>query len=167
LQTRRTLLGSYGTYSKAGAMKRMAATVLAVLAATPAAAAPSTDEVLREFQLFGTWAVDCAAPASPANPHVSDASMRAGLILEDHDLGAGNINRYRIVTAERLSEARLALDVIFRPGDTGEERQKLELTVRNGTRRTMFNRPEDGPVRVRNGAVVGAGLKTPLLSKCE
>jgi hypothetical protein len=148
-------------------MRTTAAMVLAVLAATPAAAAPSTDEVLREFQLFGTWAVDCAAPASPANPHVSDASMRAGLILEDHDLGAGNINRYRIVTAERLSDARLALDVIFRPGDTGAERQRLELTVRNGTRRTMFNRPEEGPVRVRNGTVVGAGLKTPLLSKCE
>jgi hypothetical protein len=31
----------------------------------------------------------------------------------------------------------------------------------------MFNRPEEGPVRVRNGTVVGAGLKTPLLSKCE
>ena len=89
--------------------RRMAATVLAVLAATPAAAAPSTDEVLREFQLFGTWAIDCAAPASPANPHVSDASMRAGLIFEDHDLGSGNINRYRIVAAERLSDARLAL----------------------------------------------------------
>lgn len=145
----------------------MAAVVLAVLAATPAAAAPSAEDVLLEFQLFGTWAVDCAAPASPANPHVSDASMRAGLIVEDHDLGSGNINRYRIVSAERLSDTRLAIDVIFRPGEAGEERQRLELTVRNGTRRTMFNRPEEGPVRVRDGAVAGAGVKTPLLRKCE
>ena len=37
--------------------------------------------------------------------------------------------------------------------------------MRNGTRRTMFNRPEEGAVRVRDGTVVGAGLKTPLLKQ--
>jgi hypothetical protein len=149
-------------------MRRNAVIALLVLCASPAASAASTEEVLQEFQLFGTWAVDCGAPASPANPHVSDANPTPGLVLEDHDLGTGgDVNRYSILSAERLSNTRLAMDVIFRPGEPRAERQRLELVVHDGTRRTMFNQPEGKPVRVEDGAVVGFNLKTPLLRKCD
>ena len=57
--------------------------------------------------------------------------------------------------------------MIFRPGQEGEQRQRLEMAVRDGTRRTLFNQPEGGPVRVEDGVAVGYGLKTPLLKKCE
>ncbi|MBX6329417.1 MAG: hypothetical protein IRY89_12665 [Pseudolabrys sp.] len=148
-------------------MRRLVAMALAWLGAMPAAAA-SAEDVMREFHLFGTWAVDCSKPASPANPHVSDANPSPGLVLEDQDLGPERVvNRYTIVGATRLSDTRLSLDVIFRPGEAGAQRQRLELVVRDGTRRTVFNQPEGGPVRVRNGRVIGFGTKTPVLTKCR
>ena len=44
--------------------------------------------------------------------------------------------------------------MIFQPGTEVEERQKLVFRVRDNTRRTMFNQPADGPVRVKDGIVL-------------
>jgi hypothetical protein len=153
---------------------RAAAIALMLVAAPPAAAAstgaeaPSTAEVFRAFGLFGNWAVDCARPAAPDNPHVSDAMPSPGVVIERHDLGPANVvNRYSVVSAEPLSKTQVSLQVIFRPGGEGQERQRLVLVVRDGTRRTMFNQVADGPVRVKDGVAVKFGLRTPLLRKCE
>lgn len=143
------------------------AVALAVMSAMPAAAAPSTEDVLREFQFFGTWAVDCAKPPAPANPHVNDTQVSPGVIFEDHVLGDNAMNRYRIVGAERESATRLVLDVIFSPGKQFEERERLVLTVRDGTRRTLVNQAKNGPLRVNDGVVVGTTTKTPVLTKCD
>jgi len=149
-------------------MRRGIAIALIVLGAIPAAATPSTEDVLREFQLFGTWAVDCGKPASAANPYVKVTNPSPGLVFEEHRLAEdGPVNRYSVLSAERLSATRVALAVIFQPGEEGEERERLVLQVRDGTRRTIFNQAQDGPVLVKNGAVVGHGMKTPLLNKCE
>ena len=59
------------------------------------------------------------------------------------------------------------MEVIFQPGTETEERQKLVFPVRDGTRRTLFNQPEDGPVRVKDGVALAHGTKTPVLKKCE
>lgn len=163
---------------------RLAALVLcsAVLATAAAAAdappnaatsAPSASDtnieaLFQRFGLFGSWAADCKRPASPSNPHVSVSTPSPGLVLEDHDVGPGYaVNRYSVVAAEPVAPTRLALTVIFRPGGELEERQKLILSVHDNTRRTMFNRPEGGAVRVRDGVVVARGGRTPLLKKCD
>jgi hypothetical protein len=70
------------------------------------------------------------------------------------------------LSAERLPGDRVALQVIFQPGTQIEERQNLVLLVQRGTRRTLFNQPEGGPVRVKEGVAVGRGTKTPTLKKC-
>lgn len=157
-------------------MRVGAAIVLGLLTASPAAAQPASNKtagqdveaVLNQFGLFGTWAVDCARPAALNNPHVTDVMVSPGVVLERHDLGPDSaINHYSVMAAERLSKTRLAMRVIFQPGREGEQRQRLEVVVRDGTRRTMFNQPEGGPVRVKDGVAVGYGMKTPLLRKCE
>ncbi len=149
-------------------MRLVAALVLAAATSAAAAPAPSTEDLFRQFGLFGTWAVDCKQAASPDNPHVSITTPSPGLILEDHDLGEGNaVNRYSILSAEKLSDTRLAVQVIFQPGKDTEERQKLVWAVHDGTLRTLFNQPQDGPVRVKDGVAVAYGVATPLLRKCE
>ena len=50
----------------------------------------------------------------------------------------------------------LSVEVIFQPGTEAEERQKLVFLVRDGTRRTMFNQPDGGAVRVKDGIALGA-----------
>lgn len=155
-------------------MRRLVAmtlTLLAVLlsAANLWAAEPSAmEQVLRQFGLFGRWAVDCRREAALDNPHVIDEMAGSGLVQERHDLGPDNvINRYRIVAAKRLSATRLALEVIFQRGSDNEQRQHLVVRVRGGTRRTLLNAPAGGPVRVKNGVALDFGVQTPLLRKCE
>jgi len=143
----------------------LAAAMSAAAAATPA---PSTEDLFLQFGLFGTWAVNCAADASPDNPHVNIIMPSPGLILEDHDLGKDNaINRYSVLSAEKLSDTRVAVQVIFQPGKDTEERQRLVWAVHDRTLRTLFNQPQDGPVRVKDGVAVGYGVQTPMLKKCE
>jgi hypothetical protein len=90
------------------------------------------------------------------------------VVIEDHDLGADYaLNRYSVLAAQRITAERLSVDVIFQPGFSGEEHQKLEFLVHNDTRRTMFNQSEGGPVRVKGGIALARGSKTPVLRKCE
>jgi hypothetical protein len=156
--------------SASGDVMRFAAVlVLAAMTAMPAAvhAAPA-DTVFQEFALFGTWAGDCKAAASPDNPHVSITTPAPGLVLEDHDLGPNYaVNRYSMLSAERLSADELWAETILQPGTEVEERQKLVFRVRDNTRRTMFNQPADGPVRVKDGIVLARNAQTPVLNKCE
>jgi hypothetical protein len=150
-------------------MRLVTALVLAAaMSAAAAAPASTTESLFRDFGLFGTWAIDCKQAAAPDNPYVRITTPSPGLILEDHDLGSDNaINRYSVLSAEKLSDNRLAVQVIFQPGKETEERQKLVWAVHDHTLRTLFNQPQDGPVRVKDGVAVAYGLATPLLRKCE
>lgn len=152
---------------------KIAAVVVALLIASSAAspislaAAPSVENLFREFDLLGNWAVDCEQPAAPANPHVRILISSPGTVLEEHDLGAEfAVNHYSILSATRLSPERLSVEVNFKPSDGEAQRQKLVLLIRKATRRTMFNQPEGGEVRVKDGVALAHGVKTPVLRKC-
>jgi len=150
-------------------MRLGAALVLVVWLLPPNdAGAASVEDLFEQFGLFGTWATDCAKPATPANPHVIITHPSAGLVLEDHDLGPDfAINRYSVLSAEQVSATNLSVSVIFQPGTEAEERQKLIFAVRDNTRRTLFNQADGGEVRVKNGVALARGKKTPLLQRCN
>lgn len=149
-------------------MWRSMVCVCLVLSTGPAwADVPSVADLFQQFGLVGTWAVDCKAAPSPRNPHVTDV-LQNGTVLERQDLGPDTeVNYYRIVAATRVSATRLSVQVIFRPGGEGEERQALVWSVHNGTRRTLRNQPAGEPLRVKNGVAVGFGVRTPVLRKCS
>jgi hypothetical protein len=149
-------------------MRSLAVILLAAAIMAGAAEAASVGDLFREFGLFGTWARDCKAQPSPDNPFVRISEPTPGLVLERHDLGAPYAkNQYSVLTAEKVSATELAVQVIFQPGSEGEEHQKLIFRVRGNTRRTLFNQPVGGAVRVRGGIALARGVKTPLLRKCE
>jgi hypothetical protein len=142
-------------------------TLAALRDALPATAEPSAEDLFRQFDLFGAWAGDCARPATADNPHVTIKMTSAGQVLEEHDLGADyEANRYDMKSATRLSASRLSVTAIFQPGAKNEERQTLVFLIRDGTRRTMFNQPEGGAVRVKDGIALAHHVKTPVLRKC-
>jgi hypothetical protein len=143
--------------------------LLAVASILPAAAGePPPEQLFRQFGLFGTWAHDCQAAATPANPHVEIHSPAPGVILEDDHLGAAYaLNRYSVLAARRLSSTRLEVVMLFHPGMEKEEREKLIFAVRDKTRRTLFTEVIGGPVRVKDGIALWNHSKTPLLHKCE
>lgn len=155
---------------------RLAAVVFIVLAgvapvaaqdANPIAINAGIETVLRDAGLFGAWAVDCGAPPTPANPHVSLLLADAGAVIERHELGPNyEVNDYRVIAAKRLSRTRVSVDVRFKPGSDREEEQRIVFAVEHGTRRTMYNRVVGGPVVVKDGVVAGRDVKTPTLRKC-
>lgn len=148
-------------------MRRLAVLVLALTLPAAAQSAPP-DALFKDFGLLGSWAVDCAEAASPTNPHVRITTPAPGVVLEDHDLGASYaLNRYSMLSAARAGSDELSVETIFQPGTSVEERQKLVFQVHDGERRTMFNQPDNGAVRVQDGIVLGRGTKTPVLKKCE
>jgi len=167
-------------------MKRFAVlSLLAALSVTPAFAAtdpapePGTlatpqftaEPVFRDFNLLGDWAVACDKPASPSNPHVNVSAPGGGLIVENHDVGPDFApNLYHVITAVRAGKDLIEARALFRPGTEGEEAQTLVMRIakdRKGTdtRRTMFNRGDDG-VRVKDGVAVRSGAKTAVLRRC-
>jgi hypothetical protein len=151
-------------------MRIAAVMVLAAAILVPATVvkADSAEDVFRQFGLFGNWAPHCGQPAAPDNPHVGISAPGSGVVEEDHDLGSGfAVNRYRVLSAQRLSAERMKVAVTFQPGTESEERQTLIFRVRRGTRRTLFNQPDGGRARVKGGIMIGHGGKTALLRKCE
>ena len=155
---------------------RLAAFVLLVLTGVLPAAAqdarPPVDvakieAVLRDAGMFGTWAVDCQAAPTPANPHVSMLMADSGSVIARHELGGDfEISTYQVVAAMRLSKTRVSVDVLFKPGSAREQEQSLVFAIENETRRTMFNRIAGGAVVVKDGIVAGHNVKTPVLKKC-
>ena len=149
---------------------RIAAVMVFAFAAavqTAAQAAP-VDALFQQFDLFGSWASDCGQRASPGNPHVNITTLSPGLVVENYDFGRDYaVNRYSVLSAERLADDRLSVEVIFQPGTDAEERQTLVFLAHDRTRRTLFNQPAGGAVRVKDGIVLARGVKTPVLMKCE
>ena len=144
------------------------ALLVAFLVMSASAGAESVEELFNQFHLFGNWATNCKTPPTPSNPHVSITTPSAGLVLEDHNLGPNYaVNRYSVLSAEKVSPTNLSVRVIFQPGTEAEERQKLVFAVRENTRRTIFNQADGGAVRVRDGIALARGSKTPLLRKCQ
>lgn len=127
----------------------------------------SLDKLFDQLGLFGTWALNCAQPPSPANPHVSITLLGEGVVVEAHDIGPDfATNRYSVLAAQRLPGERLSVKAIFQPGTPTEERQNLIFLLHGTTRRTLFNQPEGRPARVKDGIAVGIGVRTPVLKKC-
>jgi hypothetical protein len=150
-------------------MRLVTVLVFVVLSTISTKADPtSVKELFQQFGLFGTWATDCNKPPTPGNPHVSVTTPNAGLVLEDHNLGPDfAVNRYSVLSAERISPTSLSVDVIFQPDTEVEDHQKLIFSVRDNTRRTIFNQSSGGAVRVKDGIALARGTKTPLLQRCE
>ncbi len=150
-------------------MRVVSALVLAALASSASPpASTGVSALFKDYGLFGEWAVDCKAQASPDNPHVTVSEPEPGRVVERHDLGSRfTANTYRMVDAHRVSNTRIAIEAVFQPGSEEEQTQELVFSLRDRTRRTIFTQIEGGAVRVKDGVAVGYGFKTPRLKKCE
>jgi hypothetical protein len=152
-------------------MVRIVAAVIALAAVFSGAVAAkpmSAERLFRDFDLFGVWATDCAAPPSIDNPHVSVGMPQPGAVLEQHDFGPDyEPNRYVIVAARRLRDQRLALDALFEQAGAEPQRQLIIVHVQDHTRRTMFTGTGEDSPRVLNGIATATGTPTPVLKKCD
>ena len=136
-----------------------------VLAALLLATAPSfaeesqVSDTLREFGLLGTWAVDCARPASAANEYSIYAVSAAGEATLAYARGKPYRDIvYAIGTAQPVAEDRIALQVLRLP-----EKIAVDIVLRkeSGTIRVWSSHSSGGRMLVIDGVITGNGAESP------
>ena len=149
-------------------MRICAAIVFALSLCLPAAAQETPiAELFEQFGLFGSWAARCDKEPSLDNVRATISRQETDNVIEDDDPGQGyQVNRYTIVKAKKVADDQLSVEVVYRPNTKEEQRQEQIWLVRDGSWRTMMNKPKGERARVKNGVVVGTTIKTPVLRKC-
>jgi hypothetical protein len=142
----------------------------AVLAALVLTAAPCFAEenpvpgVLQQFGLLGTWAIDCAQPAGPANEYSIYAVSPSGEATLAYARGEPYRDIiYAIRAAERVTADRLALHVLHLP-----EKFSVDLVLRKegATVRVWSSHASDGHMLVIGGVIAGNGAESPRFRRC-
>lgn len=142
----------------------------AVLAALLSTAAPcfATESpvpgVLKQFGLLGTWAIDCAQPASADNEYSIYAVSASGEATLSYSRGEPYRDIvYAIQTADREAENRLALQVLHMP-----ERIPVDLVLlkEGGAVRVWSSHAADGRLLVIEGVIAGNGKQSPRFKRC-
>lgn len=134
-----------------------------------AAAAALADEspvlgTLRQFGLFGTWAMDCAHPARADNEYSIYAISASGEATLSYSRGGPYRDIvYVIRTAERLAPDRIALQVLHTP-----ERIPVDLVLRKevGLLQVWSSHTLDGRMLVTGGVITGNGKASPRFQRC-
>jgi len=121
--------------------------------------------ILQKFGLLGTWAIDCAQPASAGNEYsvyAVSSSGEATLVYERGEPYRDIV--YEIRRAVPLADARLALQVLRLP-----ERFPVDLVLlkESDTVRVWSSHTSDGRMLVIDGVITGNGAPSPRFTRCR
>jgi hypothetical protein len=128
-------------------------------------AQPAT-RALREFDLLGRWAVECARPASPLNEHSLFSLTSVGLAWVLNDFGPDYDGMvYRIVDAKRVAPDKLSLRQVLATDDS----VILDMVILKDSERIRIwsSQTADGNVLVRDGMIAsGNDQRTRWAGRC-
>jgi hypothetical protein len=138
--------------------------VLCLLAGPALAQAQQVAGILNAFGLFGSWAVECGAPPSPANVVQTVAWTGREPVEYSETIGPGAAaNRYRVISARMPDTTTLVMQVLL----NGRYTENLTISrYGNDAIRTMTNQTWNG-LLVQNGVIITTGRPTPWLRKCR
>ncbi len=145
-------------------MRRAAslAGVLLALLSGPARAGADSD-ALTKFGLIGTWAIDCNAPPSIANPFQTFIPSNAGVPIRQDIVG--DPDRDRIVP---IHDAILITSDRLRLSFTQSGTTVTVVLVKDKARvRPLESTTAEGRTIVSGGVVQGTGQQTIWLQKCR
>jgi hypothetical protein len=137
---------------------------LCILAGTVEVQAQQAAGILNAFGLFGSWAVECGAPPSPANVVQTVTWTGREPVEYRETIGPGAAaNRYRVISARMPDASTLVMQVLL----NGRFTENLTITKYGSSAiRTMTNQTWDGFL-VENGVIRTTGRPTPWLRKCR
>lgn len=128
------------------------------------ASADNPADIVRDWGLLGTWAVNCAKPAKEARGNVISYEIGpSGELIYRRDNDADDVNT--IIAATVAPDHTLTLSI-----EMPQYKQVREFGVAmepDHSIRTLFNRGEDGSYTIRDGRFVGNSKLTPRLRKCD
>ena len=136
-------------------------TVLLALVATTGPLSADPLDIVRDWNLLGTFAVNCAKPPAPDNAYASYVQRDAAVFL-DRDVGS-NQDSLVIVDAAALPGGTISIVIDF--GKTGKRTNTLAKDA-DGRIRAMANHDAKGRFSVRDGVVLSLKRPTPWQERC-
>ncbi len=138
--------------------------VLSCLLSPAAAGANTNRDVLEQFGFFGTWTIDCGAPASLENVVRIAAVSPTGDAVFTENLGPGSDpNVYVILRARRIGDGEISLRIKL----NGVSEQEIVMRRADSGMRTVSNRDlRSRRILVKDSRVRGSGTATPWLKRC-
>ena len=149
-----------------GVRSLLTALVVAFSTPGPATAQSSDAQHLEQLGLLGQWAVDCARPPGPDNPHQ---------IYSVNPQGQGEIG-LRFAPGEAMSVARIMNPRLLSPGilayTYGYERgagEKVDLviSITDGVKQTQSSRSQQGQEVIRDGKLTATGKPSTIMRRCS
>lgn len=140
--------------------------VALALARTAGAETDSPAKVLADWGMLGTWAVNCAAPASRINGYSTYAAQGTSDAALVRDFGTDNPgDRSRIVSARIVGDGMIEITIDL----TSINQVRANVFAKLGADRirAMENRASDGSYTVRDGKFVHNGQPTLVQHRCR
>jgi hypothetical protein len=149
-------------------MRGFLAVSIQLLLLTTFANAQSAASIVKQFGLFGVWALDCSRAPGPGNAYATVALTADGDIELRDDFGPDYDQMiYRVVDAKRVGAFRLTLRQVL----TTDDRIVLDtVTLRAAGRiRNWVSRFADGSsTLVEDGLMPSAdGRETGWMTRCD
>ncbi len=149
---------------------RVALAALA-LATAGTAQAQSVPDVVRQFGLLGTWALDCGKPASPENSW-STYVASGDKVLRKDDRGSGGDKAVDMLVRTAKLLAPDLLQVQERGADMPPDlaatwETTVVLRKESANRFRIWKSSMGGKTTVDNGKVVSGGGDTWAMSRCR
>jgi hypothetical protein len=142
------------------------------LASIEAANAQSAADTIAEFGLIGTWATDCAKPASSSNFLTVYAIKPSGEVSRTYyDQPSHIYNNYKITNAKRQAPDMLSYEQVRdfegSPANIAGDRVRVLLNMADGKFQIVSSQGSDGSFFVKDRKFPGSADESPWQFQCH
>jgi hypothetical protein len=141
------------------------------MASVEAANAQSVADTIAEFGLIGTWATDCAQPASSSNFLTVYAIKPSGEVSRTYyDQPSHIYNNYKITNAKRQAPDMLSYEQVWdfegSPANIAGDRVRVLLKMADGKFQIVSSQGSDGSFFVKDRKFPNSSDESPWQSRC-
>jgi hypothetical protein len=141
--------------------------LMCFLSISAAAATKSTADVVSDWGLLGTWALDCGQSASRQNGYLSYVIKSGGRVSHERDFGDLR-DANQVLGATIHSNGSLELTVHFKMTSPPQSRTFSFVKGSDGRIRAITNSRVDGTEQtIRDGRFTANGNTTPWQTRCH
>jgi hypothetical protein len=146
--------------------------VALAFATVETADAQSVANTVADFGLIGTWATDCAQPASTNNYLTIYAIKPSGEVSRTYYDAPGHVlNIYKITGAKRQAHDMLSYEQIWdfagSPANIAGNRMRVLLNMVDDKYQIVSSQGSDGSFFVKDRKFPGSSDDSPWQSKCQ
>jgi len=134
--------------------------------------AQSVANTVAEFGLIGTWATDCAQPASTSNYITIYAIKPSGEVSRTYYDAPGHVlSIYKITGAKRQARDLMSYEQVWdfagSPANIAGNRMQVLLNLVDDKYQIVSSQGSDGSFFVKDRKFPGSGDETPWQFRCQ